>query len=429
MGRAVYFYPPPAPSPAIFPTLSGQELIKTCVLAIIRVEADAPVLVRARALDQAVQQRLTKQYGESVGMKNIAFWGPMRGSYQDAARWIHNAEIVSGYDVQGSSMRDDNPLVSTPFVFVHARLPLVQELRLYSANAHRDGSLEAAQFRRAIAAAHVDAAISQRMEKLYEVDVALSARLNEQAEEMYRKNRSGPPVPPKGGDWREPLLPLLQDWFRALKLADPGRRAAGLLAADRLLTAFGSIRARNQFGTVQSSTVEQSKLRGALQELGATFKPDFADASYQYAGNWLNQAKDLDRDSEGGRLALVKWMSSGDACGAAGGSDVFRKVISGGETLLAKTVDAPTAAEVHFMVGDAYSDIVAIVGGESGPNGEYDPSQYEGEAEADRAKALQHYRAGLAIDNTSENAKHAWSQAWHLAAGLLPDQRYVCFGD
>ena len=32
------------------------------------------------------------------------------------------------------------------------------------------------------------------------------------------------------------------------------------------------------------------------------------------------------------------------------------------------------------------------------------------------------------MDNTSENAKHAWRQAWHLAAGLLPSERYVCLG-
>jgi len=104
-------------------------------------------------------------------------------------------------------------------------------------------------------------------------------------------------------------------------------------------------------------------------------------------------------------------------------------VILEGEGLLAKGLDPPTAAHVHFMVGDAYSDIVAIAGGESGGNGEYESAQFEGEADSARAKALAHYRAGLAVDNSSENAKDAWRQAWHLAAGLLPSERYVCFGD
>jgi hypothetical protein len=109
--RGLYFYPPPAPSPAIFPTLSGQELIKGCVLAMVRVEArssssdfDPERIGEARAaefghpLDQAVRERFTKKYGESVGMKNVAFWGPGSRFYEDAARWIPHAEIVSGYD-------------------------------------------------------------------------------------------------------------------------------------------------------------------------------------------------------------------------------------------------------------------------------------------------------------------------------------------
>jgi len=78
------------------------------------------------------------------------------------------------------------------------------------------------------------------------------------------------------------------------------------------------------------------------------------------------------------------------------------------------------------MVGDAYSDIVAIADGVDA-NGAY-TSAVGDEAES-RAKALQHYRAGLVLDNTSEDARDAWRQAWHLSAGLVPGTRYACFGD
>jgi hypothetical protein len=106
----------------------------------------------------------------------------------------------------------------------------------------------------------------------------------------------------------------------------------------------------------------------------------------------------------------------------------FRSVIREGESLLTKKLDAPTTAQLHFMVGDAYSDIVALAGGLTGPNGgEYRVLASEGVVA--RGKALQHYRAGLAVDSTSENAKDAWRQAWQLSAGLLPGERYVCFGD
>jgi hypothetical protein len=185
------------------------------------------------------------------------------------------------------------------------------------------------------------------------------------------------------------------------------------------------VRPWDQFGTEQSSTPEQSKLRTALQELGANFETGFEDPSYHYSGNWLSEAKDLDPDTEGGQLALVAWMSRGDGCERAG-SVIFREVISKGEMLLTKKINASTAAKVHFMVGDAYSDIVAIADGVDA-NGAY--TSAVGDEADSRAKALQHYRAGLALDNTSEDARDAWRQAWHLSAGLVPGTRYACFGD
>src|SRR5438874_6669214 len=81
--RALYFYPPPVPSPVTFPTLSSPESISGCVLAIVLVEATSrssdfdPERVGeeraaqfAHPLDQAVRQRFAKLYGEGVGMKN-----------------------------------------------------------------------------------------------------------------------------------------------------------------------------------------------------------------------------------------------------------------------------------------------------------------------------------------------------------------------
>ena len=85
-------------------------------------------------------------------------------------------------------------------------------------------------------------------------------------------------------------------------------------------------------------------------------------------------------------------MSIGGGCNR-GGSENFRKVIAGGEALLTTKNEAPTAAQVHFMVGDAYSDMVAIAGGVD-PNGDYASDDLGNEADS-RAKGLQHYRAGL----------------------------------
>jgi hypothetical protein len=425
--RALYFYPPPLPTPIVLPTLRGSALFTNCTFAVVQLEVEASTPAFGQAMTQAVSRQLSKTYGESVGekgahLRRTGLWG------QEVSRWVPHAEIISNYDAK-PGLDPDAPgqLLQGPVVRVFAQLPNIADSGNPSPIAAEARTLKQAQFHRVVAMAGLDPAISQRMENLFEVDTALAERLQAEAEEIC-KTRCVPEAMPKptGSDWKEPLVPLLQDWFRALMTADAGHRAAGLLAADTLLTAFGSVRPGDQFGAVQSSTAEQSKLRSELQELGATFEPGYADGFYGYSGNWLNQAKDLDLDSEGARLALTTWMSSGGGC-SRGGSVTFREVISKGEALLTKKIDAPTAARVHLMVGDAYSDIVAIAGGVD-PNGDYASVDLGNEADS-RAKALQHYRAGLALDNTSENAKNAWRQAWHLAAGLTPGTRYACFGD
>ena len=62
------------------------------------------------------------------------------------------------------------------------------------------------------------------------------------------------------------------------------------------------------------------------------------------------------------------------------------------------------------------------------PNGDYATVKLD-DVEQSRSHALEHYRAGLATDATSEDAKDAWQQAWKLSAGMLPNERYLCFGD
>lgn len=89
-------------------------------------------------------------------------------------------------------------------------------------------------------------------------------------------------------------------------------------------------------------------------------------------------------------------------------------VISVGEDLIAKGIDTPTAALTHFMVGDAFSDMLLRAGG----------AQDRGKAESARSKALKHYAAGLVDDGTSRQAKDAWLQACHISAGLRPHARY-----
>jgi len=404
--QAVYFYPPPTPSPAVFPALSGQELINGCLLTIVRLEAAAatsdfaPTLERdARAqefgnvLDQAVRQRFTKLYGESIGRKDDPVWGKGNILARDAGRWIHGSEIVAGYNPRGSPF---GQLVGGPAVYVRASLEMVGQAKHDHSVLYGYRLIPRSQFHQAVALAKADAALSQRFTDLYE-QVFQAGMFEEGAKH------------PENAKWRQSFLPLLGKWLASLKAAPTAQRAAGFLAADHLLEA-----AQEAGGT--PGWPEQSS---ALQKLGAVFELNGIDNSYSYTGNWQTAARELDPDGPVGEMAVIGSMDRG-SCDP-------HKIIEDGESLLARSIDRPTTAQVHFMIADAYSDIFTIAKGYD-PSGDY-PNIQEPAAAPAHAKALDHYRAGLAIDTSSENAKHAWSQAWHLSAGLFPSMRYMCVSD
>jgi len=418
--RLVTFYPPPAPTPAVLPNLRGQRLIdETCVLGQIRIETSVPSADAGHAITEAVEHRFVTNYGLNAEKKS---------KWQTAIRWqFGKLEIASDYDAK-PGLNPDAPgqLIQGPLVYVNAKLP-IPELAEMPAPPRPDRSRLLAEFHQAVATTNIDASISVRMEKLYAMDVTVSDAISRRLEEMCKVKCPGENELPKpvGKEWREPLVPVLHDWLEALKQVGPDRRAAGLLAADSLLTAFAGIRGRlgEPFGTEDLSTDAETELRSRLQKLGATFAAYAPDGRvYTYAGNWLEEASQLAPESNGGRMAALAWMSSQQCQGP-------ERIISLGEKLLATNIDAQTASKVHFLVGDAYSDMVAGAAGVLDVNGADYADEYKGKADSARSKALEHYTAGLASDTASEKAKAAWLQAWHLYAGLLPDAHYLCVGD
>ncbi len=245
VARAFYFYPPPVPSPFVFPTLRDSALLATCTLAIVRVEAEAATPEIGRAIEQTVSRQFTKIYGESVSPKGVhpGLWG------RDESRWVPHAEITVAYNAKpGLDTNAPGQLLQGPVARVFAQLPNISDLGNRGPMASRTRPLKEAEFRRAVAAAGVDTKLSQRIENLYEMDTKLSDRLQAEAEEIC-KTRCTPEAMPKptGSDWRDPLVPLLQDWFKALNTEDAAHRAAGLLAADSLLVAFGEYSSRGSF--------------------------------------------------------------------------------------------------------------------------------------------------------------------------------------
>jgi hypothetical protein len=409
--RAVYFYPPQAPTPAIFPALAGQELInKTCLLAMVRVRTPTPADQDGHALAQATQKALAKQYGASSEVKKTVYRGS--GIWQDGGRWVTNSEIVSAYAPTDSRYDPADP--DRGSVFVLARLPVVHEIEQSACcglKAYRYRSIEYTQFHRAITLTGVDASLSERMEKLFDTvfQDGRGATPSEQSQQSENIR------------WQQSLVMVLREWFNAVKALAPAKHAAGLYAADRLLAVAEDIDAS------PLGRPKEPELRTALEKMGAVFDFDELGDWYVYSSNWLKEARGLDPDGKIGQMVIVISLVRGGTGFAAKEHDVFRTVIADGERVLTQGLDGSVAAQVHFMVGDAYSDIVALAGGAEPDYG--DPKEYLAEADSARKKALENYRAGLAVDSTSENAKDAWLQAWHLSAGLLPTTRYVYIYD
>jgi hypothetical protein len=377
IARVVSFNPPRAPSPAVLPSLKGQSLInETCTMSMVEVEVKVSDEAAGRSVQRTVKQRFDFTHGRS--QDQIGVWHS--GSI----------EIINAYDSGTRLAFDTGKPKFGPAAYVWAYLPFWKELMFPDAQNTNDPESDSAQFRRALAIAGVDAALSDRMEKLYDLLKKFPA--------------------PAGDEWRKPLLPTLRDWLSAVKQLGPNRQAAGLIAADRLLTTFGSITEsefQSLFGQPDSSSPEQAELRAQLEGLGAVIGPSETDGSLSYTGNWLEQARHLSPDSEAGKLASFVWMTAAQC-------QTPEAIISAGEDLLSKGPDARTAAQVHFMVGDAFSDLLLQAGGAQG----------RAKTESARAQALKHFAAGLADDGTSRQARDAWLQSWHISAGLRPHARY-----
>jgi len=408
IARLVSFNPPRAPSPAVLPTLQGERLInETCTMSMVQVEIGVPDEAAGRAVQRTVNQQFVGTYGPSE-QDDVGVWRP--GSI----------EIINSYDSGHRFAFDAGKPKFGPAAYVWAHLPFWSEPMFPDSQNTDDPESDSVQFRRAVAIAGVGASISDRLENLYDIDRTVSQvqakRFSEACAHDCTQDDLDKIPNPSGDNWRRPLVPTLRDWLSAVKALEPDRQAAGLIAADRLLTAFGSIMEsgrQGQFGRADSSSPDQAELRSELQGLGAVIGPNETSANLSYTGNWLEKARSLSPDTEAGKLASFVWMTAAQC-------QEPDTVISVGEDLIAKGIDAQAAAQVHFMVGDAFSDIIMRNRGAAGNRGK---------AETASSKALQHYAAGLADDGTSRQAKDAWLQAWHISAGLLPHTRYGSCGE
>lgn len=201
-------------------------------------------------------------------------------------------------------------------------------------------------------------------------------------------------------------LAVLRTWLAAARGLDSAHRAAALFVADA--SAPGG------------SERKDSTALAPYRALGFEFVYSELDGGYNYIHNLLDQALRLDANGPIGDLVRLYELRTGfnlnGMCG--GGGEAFRKVITQGQALLTGAKDPGLQAELHFLIGDGYADLVALAAGEGD---EYaDTTAYRAEAPQARRDAVAHYRAGLALERRSAKARASWLEAWRLMAGLPP---------
>ncbi len=399
--RAAYFYAPDPPATlALPPTADSAQLVHGhCLLGAIWVETPVLDSIAGYRLGHAVEQTLTKMYGTvKVGPHPLPvravtdsqrraldrFGGfealrmglsfPGSANWRVPGRWeVAATTIVSAYDPRLSGR--ERPRVLAAAYLPRSRFDLDSrpDIPDYGAAEREEDSLLA------------DAA------PLTGLDAGMTAAL------LSLRTRQVPD---------STRIAALRRWLATADAIGTVHRAAALLLADAV---------------VPSALDHADSVRGkAYGDLGAEFVYSELDASYNYTHSLLEQARQLDPDGPVGRLVRLQLLRNGfntnGMCG--GGMEAFRQVISEGEALLEGLTAGARQAELHFLVGDAYADIVALA---AGAGRDYaDSGTYRGEAPAARLKAVEQYRAGLALDRTSARARAAWLEGWRLLAGLPP---------
>ena len=426
--RYAYFYPPRTASLEL-PATGGPTLIRErCVLGTVWLETEVPDSASGAALAMSVREALGRVRGRVTAGPDV-FFGPLpvdsqrrllsripgadamllglhffgAAGWRTPGRWqSDSAVVVSAHDAGLGSRRHGGRVLAFAF------LP-VAELGSFHGREDREEAAEDHTLTLATQAARLSGLGPARVGRL----LGLAA----EAESAYTgRHRANPAA------LDSTALVVLGEWIAAGRPLAPERNAAALLAADQLLgsRAFTYVRAQR----------DDSLTREAFERMGAAFVRDQLGGGYNYTHTWLDAALRLDPHGRVGALATLALLRSGfDETGmCGGGEDPFRRVIVTGEQVLAGAPDSAVAAEVHRLVGDAYADIVALA---AGAGMEYaEPATYLAEAPAARLKAVEHYRAALALDRTSPEGRAAWLEGWRLLAGLPPSTtHFFCVYD
>ena len=395
--RRAYFYPPHAPSPPVLPVNKDarETLMNESRLGLIWIESMEPDVKTGEALAASARQSITERFGAGEPKPQVHFLGS--AYWTENSRWrAGKAMIVSTY-IKGSGTYD----VKTRRAVAFSYLPNSGITTDWDeAVAKSDGSQSTDEGRRA----RLD-----RMLKVAALGDERSAPLLSALDKAARWD---------GGEKFQaaPLASALKQWLDAAAKLDATRRAAAYFVADYVLE-----HTWEPFGL--STPGINKRERAQLAALGADFTPaprPVEGDSHSYTNSWMKRAVRLNPVGQSGETALVDLLERGILVNEKPNenSEDFRPVIKEGEKYLSRAKDSQLKAAAHLVVANAYSDIVALADGIG--EDAFPPESYRAEATPARQKAIENYRAAFSIDNTTPQARSAWSQAWRLLAGLPP---------
>lgn len=392
--RTSFFYVPDAPAGLALPDSATPDLARGCQLGLIGVEIPLADSAAAAGLADSVRGQLEAVFGRAregpVTFFGSAFWSR-------TARFAPGGlEAVSALAVPPARTDSTRARVLAFALLPLARLSLDGEAR------GDEVVTDTFPLHEALAIAALDSARTESLRRLWT--------------ESGRTDSGGARTPAA-------LAGPLARWVDAAAALPPARRAAALYAADRVLEralcAYGACDDRADSGALDP-----------LRARGARFAWAELGVGWLYERSWLMQARLLDRDSPlGNRIFLHQLGHAFDFSGTCeGGMDGWERVVANAERYLERLPESAIAAEVHFLAGEAWTDVVALAAGAAGDYA--DTSRYAPRAREARTRALAHYRAAIAARPASPLAQAAWRRAWWLLSALPPASvRFFCVYD
>jgi hypothetical protein len=395
--RTAYFYVPEVAVPAVLPGISGSELIGQCRLGLLWSEIEDADADRAGALAREARESAVQSLGPGNPDVKLQWWAS--GFWRNRVLWRNDPlSIVTAVTNWPAWGNRQSPPAATR-VFVAAAGPAVK--------VHFEPSTDDIRAAR----------------------IARSRRVALRVDEALKIAAPGPDIERAIGMARDVLsvkdgssqIPTIQErtaifstidqLLTAARTLPPARRSAALFVADQIL---------DQSGGPFWDKDQSPPIRKRLEAQGAQFEWLQLGGTYGYTHTWLKEAWNADPDGRAGELAFLTLMergfeTSGQCIDQHGKS--FRAVIREGEDYLRRKPGSALSSDIHFLVAQAYGDIVTLAGG-GGP--EPNEAEYQPEASTARSKAIEHYRTALESAPDNPRVREVWSDAWRLIAGIVP---------